>query len=385
VKLLSILAICAGAAFGGPIVFRNAKIFDGTKLLPPASVLVNGGKIVAIGEKIAVPAGAEVIEGGGGTLLPGLIDSHVHSFGDALKIAPIFGVTTVLDMGHGTEYGIKIQTISHPGEAQAFVDARIAEGSDYIKIVYHTGGPLPAISKATLAAVVAAAHKRKKMAVVHIGSQSDARDAISAGADGLVHLFVDSAPEPDFGQFVAAHHAFVIPTLTVLESVSGTPSGASLIDDANFKNALTPADISALKTGFPPSNKPHSYSFAEQTMKLLQAAHVPILAGTDAPNPGTMHGASLHRELELLQKAGLTPTEALAAATSVPAERFHLKDRGRIAPGLRADLLLVKGDPTTYIKATRNIIGVWKGGDQIDRAKYLSELAQQRAESEKQK
>jgi Amidohydrolase family len=92
-----------------------------------------------------------------------------------------------------------------------------------------------------------------------------------------------------------------------------------------------------------------------------------ILAGTDCGNPGTAHGASVHRELALLVAVGLTPSEALAAATAKTAETFQLSDRGRIARGLRADLLLVEGDPTADITATRKIVGVWKQGRKIDR------------------
>ena len=106
---------------------------------------------------------------------------------------------------------------------------------------------------------------------------------------------------------------------------------------------------------------------------------MPILAGTDAINPGTAHGASIHRELELLVAAGLSPSEALAAATSVPATIFGLAGRGRIAPGARADLVLVDGDPTTDIKATRRIVGVWKQGRAIDRDAYRKALESQRS------
>jgi hypothetical protein len=94
---------------------------------------------------------------------------------------------------------------------------------------------------------------------------------------------------------------------------------------------------------------------------------VPLLAGTDAPNPGTAHGASIHRELELLVQAGLSPLEALTAATATPARVFGLKDRGRIAPGLRADLVLVAGDPTEDVTATRKIVAVWKRGARLER------------------
>jgi hypothetical protein len=118
-----------------------------------------------------------------------------------------------------------------------------------------------------------------------------------------------------------------------------------------------------------------TYAAAEASVRQLLIAKVPVLAGTDAPNPGTTHGAALHRELELLVKAGLTPAQALTAATSAPAKAFRLADRGRIAIGLRADLLLVDGDPTRDITATRAIAGVWKGGVRVDRAAYAKTVA----------
>jgi len=107
---------------------------------------------------------------------------------------------------------------------------------------------------------------------------------------------------------------------------------------------------------------------AFKAVNALHAAGVPILAGTDAPAPGSWNGASLHGELELLVRAGLAPAEALAAATSVPARIFHLEDRGRVAAGYRADLVLVRGDPTLDVTATRDIVAVWKAGVALRRA-----------------
>ncbi|MGH3942296.1 MAG: amidohydrolase family protein [Pseudonocardiaceae bacterium] len=106
-------------------------------------------------------------------------------------------------------------------------------------------------------------------------------------------------------------------------------------------------------------------------------AGVTILAGTDATASGTAHGASLHHELELLGRAGLSPSQALTAATAAPAARFGLTDRGRIAPGLAADLLLVEGDPTADITTTRNIVGVWRKGVRFDRDTHRVAVAQQ--------
>ena len=101
----------------------------------------------------------------------------------------------------------------------------------------------------------------------------------------------------------------------------------------------------------------------------LHRAGIPILAGSDSPNLGTTTGASIHQELELLVKAGLSPSEALSSATSLPAEAFGLKDRGRIAPGYRADLLLVDGDPTRQITDTRKIVSIWKAGSLFNSGK----------------
>ena len=406
----------AAAAQSRPTLIRDARLFDGQAVVERASVLVRDGKIAAVGRTVRAPAGAEIVDGRGKTLLPGLIDSHTHSFGDALRSALVFGVTTELDMftqvqmastikadqaagrrldeadlrtagtlvtapgGHGTEYGMTIPTISAPEEAQAFVDARIAEGSDYIKIVYDDaksyGRNIPTISRATMAAVIQAAHRRGKLAVVHISTIGAARDAIESGADGLVHLFIDRAPDAAFAPLVAGKRAFVIPTLTVLESVTGSGGGAALADHPGVAPYLAEPAAGSLRRGFPvrPGGS-NRYEYAEQTVRELRAAGVPILAGTDAPNPGTAHGASLHRELELLVKAGLSPLQALASATSVPAKAFALTDRGRIAPGLRADLLLVEGDPTSDVAGTRDIVRVWKVGVPVDRDGYRAALA----------
>jgi imidazolonepropionase-like amidohydrolase len=398
------------------ILFHDVRLFDGERVTQHRDVLVRDGTIANVAASIAAPVGAQTIAGAGKTLLPGLIDSHTHSWGDALTSALMFGVTTELDMftdktwaaqmraqqhdgkataradlfsagtlvtapkGHGTEYGMPIPTIASPDSAQAFVDARIAEGSDYIKLILddgHTYGlTLPTLSDATMRAVIAAAHKRGKLAVVHVGDLAGARAAIAAGADGLMHLFVDRDPDPEFGRFVAAHHAFVVPTLVVLKGITGSAGGAPLVTDKRTAPYLTKAEATALAQSFGfRSGSPLTYAAAEKSVKQLLAAGVPLLAGTDAGNPGTSHGAALHRELELLVLAGMTPTQALIAATSAPAKAFRLGDRGRIAKGLRADLVLVNGDPTTDITATRDIDGVWKDGVRADRAAYASAIA----------
>jgi imidazolonepropionase-like amidohydrolase len=399
----------------GTRLIRNVRIFDGNRILSEDSVLVRDGKIARIGQGLDTGEAVDVVSGSNRTLLPGLIDSHTHTYPSALEQALVFGVTTELEMfgnprlvasikleeatsgspsradlfsacigatvpgGHPTElpFFSKVPTIAEPERAKDFVDARFAEGSDFLKIIYDDGQThgltYPTMSTETMSALISAAHERDKLAVVHIASFKAAQEAITAGVDGLAHLFVDHPSDPSFAQLVAHHNAFVIPTLTTLESAMGTPSGSSLVVDSDLAPYLSPYDRWNLAT-LGPANAAAGASFAaaKQALVQLHNADVPILAGTDAPNPGTAHGVSIHRELELLVEAGLEPIEALSAATSVPAKHFDLTDRGRIAVGQRADLLLVQGDPTNDILATRNIVAVWKAGVLVDRAAYLT-------------
>ena len=422
---------CLVVALGGPAkaapedvtAFRDVRVFDGRQITAKVTVVVEGGSIARFGPVGEIPAGAKVVEGAGKTLMPGLIDAHTHAFDrDHLVQAAVFGVTTELDMftvpsfaasmrseqaggkgddradlrsagylvtakgGHGTEYGFPIPTIEGPAQALAFVDARIAEGSDYIKIVYDDGHEIgltwPTIDRATLAAVIKAAHDRGKKAVVHVLARENARVALAEGADGLVHLFVDEPIDDALVGLARKSNAFVVPTLTVMDSVGGRGSGASMVGDLALKPFLSPTIAQALEASFPRKEKPEEVrAIPSRAAIQLFRAGVPILAGTDAPNPGTAHGVSLHRELELLAAAGLSPLEALRAATSGPASAFGLDDRGRIAPGLRADLVLVEGDPSVDIKATRRIVGVWKRGRPIDRDAFRSTVQAQRAEA----
>jgi len=209
VLLLSISAFAQPPIPRNEFVIRNARIFDGSSVISRGDVWVKNGNIKAVGPGIDVPPGIRTIDGTGRTLVPGLIDAHVHTMGQDkfLKSALALGVTTELDMGaspkyadriereqaggmhldladlrssrsqptapdgHGTEYGIPIPTVSSPEEAKAVVDALIAEGADFIgEIVYDDGSEfgvrLPTLTKESLKAVIEAAHQRGKLAVV---------------------------------------------------------------------------------------------------------------------------------------------------------------------------------------------------------------------------
>jgi imidazolonepropionase-like amidohydrolase len=384
------------------IVFRNVDVFDGSRLIRRTNVLVRDGMIRAVAPDIVIPSAAQIVDGKGKTLLPGLFDAHTHlgaTHGEQfLRDALSFGVTTELEMwgsdpdlalrkkmaaggfvetadfrtagtgitvpkGHPTQMGGNptFPTLGPGDDVQDFVDARIAEGSDYIKVIYEHA--FPTLTRQQLEDVVAAAHRRNKLVVCHVTTQRDAREAIAVGVDGIVHIFADSPPEADFAEFAARHHVFVIPTLSVIEAVTGGTNKPWWQSTPTLAPYITPSIRRTLDLKMPSTlGAKMKFTHARAAVGALRRAGVSILAGTDAPAPSLAHGVSLHRELELLVLSGLTPLEALSSATSKPARAFGFHDRGRIAEGTRADLLLVNGDPSVEIKTTRDIAGVWKLG-----------------------
>ncbi len=424
-RLLTSLLLACGivssfSASASGWLIQDVRVFDGNTMHEKRNVLLNGEKIVDADFHGIAPADTSLVNGKGKTLLPGLIDAHVHAY-QHFDLPLLFGVTTQIDMftgvevmqeiskkmqrgenhgaadlfsagtlvtaagGHGTEYGMKIPTLDKPENAQAFVDARIAEGSYFIKIVMEDGWEthkFASLDLATVTATIKAAHLRGKLAVVHISTLKNARLALEAGADGLVHLFVGKTISDEevssFVQLAKQHHAFIIPTFSVLESMAGLKP-LDLIDNPEINSLLNNDELATLKNGYSPVAKPGLMVAPNTLVAALNCAKVPLLAGTDAGNAGTQYGASLHHEMHELVAAGLSPVQAMVAATSAPASAFGLTDRGRISKGYKADLVLVEGNPGVDINATKQIIEVWKDGERVTglRDQQRQKIAQQ--------
>ncbi|ERK71212.1 amidohydrolase family protein [Leifsonia aquatica] len=406
----------------------GARIFDGEEVIPETSVVIEGTRIVSIGGE--VPDGAVVVDGRGGTLMPGLIDAHVHTSLEGLELALTFGVTTELEMqgmftrvartqvtendrvadvrsagfgitppgGHPSELmgdgghddgdeapwkaegaaadqwaDIVMPFATTPEEAVAFIPRLEATGSDYIKFMIDDGtvegAPgLPLLDDATIAAGVAEAHRRGLLTVAHTLTVDATASAIAGGIDGLVHLFMDRPHTPQIIEAVAASGAFVVPCVVLNASMMGIPATA-FAADPRVRSKLDDAWIATLESSY--DRYPQGdLDDVLASVRALHAAGVDILVGTDVSFPlpalgGMAHGASVHHELQLLVRAGLTPTEALRAATATPSRRFGLDDRGRIRESLRADLVLVDGDPTTRISDTLGIRQVWRRGSAL--------------------
>lgn len=400
----------------------NARIFDGEAVLDERLVVIDGPLITRIGGEI--PPDAEVIDAEGQTLLPGLIDSHVHTSRSALALALQFGVTTELEMqgtstrdradiaeddsvadvrsagfgltppgGHPSELfgdrrpdhdgstvddtgdsdeaaSIVMPFVTTPEEAVAFIPRLVETGSDYIKFMIDDGTVeghpgLPMLTAPTVAAGVAEAHRLGMLTVAHALTIDATRTAVESGIDGLAHLFMDRPHTPAIIDLIARSGVFVVPCVVLNASMMGI-SAAEFAADPRVDRRLDDVWRATLRGSFDRYHEGDLDAVLTSVMA-LHAAGVDLLVGTDVSVPfpsfgGLAHGASVHHELQMFVRAGLAPMEALRAATSTPARRFGLNDRGRVAVGKRADLLLVDGDPTETISDTLNIRTVWRRG-----------------------
>src|SRR3954449_696502 len=234
------------------VLIVGAKLFDGDRFLPRGCLLVLEGRVTALDARLTPPAGVPVVDARGGTVLPGLIDAHVHVYPGALQAALRSGVTTELDMfadpslvrslgqqassdpsaadlrsagigatapgGHPTrlvEQGMlaPFPTVAGPEQAEAFVAARVAEGSQFLKVILEdgttTGHSYPTLTADTVRALVHAAHAQGLLVVAHTLTQAHALLAVGAGVDGLAHLFLDEPPSPQFLDAAAQRNVFV--------------------------------------------------------------------------------------------------------------------------------------------------------------------------------
>ena len=389
-----------------------AAVWDGVADAPQAGwlVLVRGSRIEAVGpaSRVHAPAGAERVDLPGTTLMPGMIEGHSHLFlhpynetlwdnqvlGEPLgyRMAEAVaharatleaGITTTRDLGTegAQDYDIQLQRAinrgvvpgpriigvtraivatgsygpkrynysfdppqgaqeaSGPEEITRVVRDQIGHGADWIKLYADYGwgpapGSRPTFTLEEMKAAVATATDAGLPVAAHSNTPEGMRRAILAGVTTIEH---GGGGTPEIFQLMHEKGVALCPTLAADEAyaeyfagyVPGkTPEPKSLTDKwAAFKNAL------------------------DAGVKICFGGDVGVFT----------HGTNV-REAELMVAHGMTPLAAAKAATSGNAEIFHLADRGRIAPGLLADLIAVQGDPTKDITVLRKVVGVWKGG-----------------------
>ncbi|KAK4893285.1 hypothetical protein LTR27_008408 [Elasticomyces elasticus] len=386
------------------LIIRDVRIFDGETCADNSSLWIQDGVIKAVGGSFE-DADAEVLSMPGHTLLPGLIDAHCHPYGDVKlpKQSFRFGITTIVDMHNTHENAVQQKKWSqqrkdfpdvksahyaatiHGGwpayvemklsnnehatfdqypnvnteeAASSFVEQAATNGTDFIKLMHEGGraigipeGVLAQPTLAVQAAVVREAHERGMKVVAHALAQRDTIDVLRAGVDGLAHTFFDEPISPEVIDLYRHNDAWVIPTTLC----AGTLTGESLeIVERFCKDDRVRSKIS-----------PEQAQLAHGCLHMKSAG----ASGSDAAAgaPGLPFGASLLIEMYLLvTKAGMTPIEVLRSATSITADCFGWPDRGRLAVGLKADMLLVAGNPLNDITKLLDVRGIWRDGVKFD-------------------
>ena len=415
------------------LLLENVTVIDGTGAPGRAGmwVAVTGERISAVGPAGSVRApggpGAETIDASGQFLIPGLWDMHVHLGGldGGTRAGPAFiahGVTGVRDMGSPLDEILTlrdrwptalpsgprlvaagpilqgplpfelplVRSVDSPAEARAAVDDLHRAGVDFIKV----GDTVPPDAYPTL---VDRARGHGLPVAGHLPVGVGAADAALAGQRSIEHfgsarfhgLLLASSSEQDTlarrvqalldaarrGDAAADAHLFRA-DLTGLLADSFSPQKAAALSrtfaDRGTAQVPTLVAVRSVWDAQADGMTEHDRRAADRVwdryremVRLMRDAGVPILAGTDqAPD-----GASLHRELELLVEAGLSPLEAIVAATSRPAAFLGLTEElGTVEAGKRADLVLLDGDPLADIANTRRIAAVVVGGSLLDRA-----------------
>lgn len=405
------------------VLIRNARLFDPRDLSVTAgtSVLVRGAHIVRVGAdaEIPVPEGAEVIEAHGRFLMPGLWDNHQH-FGDNIGVLDIAnGVTSARDMANdtdeflervarfdaGTELGPRVWKagiIDGTGPYAGPTKMRVASAAEALKDVdwyaEHGYGQIKIYSSvppALVAVIADQAHARGLRVSGHVPALMSAEQFVAAGADEIQHInFVvldflfDTVKETrNMNRFtaVAAHarefgpeqpqvqafiaylrrqHTVLDPTVNVFEALfCGDP--AAITPGLESIAARMPAQVRrGMLSGalaVPPGEEAAYRAALPALLALIKALHeagVTLIPGTDS-----VAGYELHHELELYVRAGIPPAEVLRMATLTSAQVIGQSgERGVLAPGKLADLILVNGDPSTHIADIRNVELVMKGG-----------------------
>lgn len=322
----------------------NYPLFDGTQVWENASVVIENGVI-----------SAETVLGTGDVdsryfLMPGLIDAHTH-MGTMTQVEAMLqhGITATCDVSASQDLvAASDQLLIHPSAGMAmgmvlsgksYVDKACESGAKYIKVLLFSPH---SIGKRALSSIVDAAHEKDLKVAVHATEIATVQQAVDAGADILLHVPMKEPFPAELARTMADKGIAVAPTLVMMETFAHSGRNGYL---------------------------PEHYANAEAAVRLLHDSGVEILVATDANTgsfaPGVAYGSSLHREMALLVQAGLSPLEVLQGVTAKNAQAFDLSGIGTIAPGQKANLILIEGRPDQAITDSAKIVQIWVDGKPI--------------------
>ncbi len=416
---LTLLFSLAAPAAAQVTAFVGGRLIDGTgRVIENGTLVIDGVRIVAAGPvaTTTVPAGAMRVDARGKTLLPGLVNAHGHLAATVglrsdpssytrenlirqLRTYAQYGVTTVFSLGDDQAAGFDLRNEQNTGpldRARLFVAGPVITGDtaeaaramaievaemkpDLLKIRVDdnlgTGRKMP---EPAWRAAIDEAHKRNLKVAVHIYSLADAKATLSGGADFIAHSVRDAPVDDAFIAAMTSRDVCYSPTFTREISTFIYGATPTWVDDPFFVKGVTPDIISQLKdpkrqeqirngAGWQAGQQYQAgLEVAKRNLKTLVDRGVRIAFGTDTGPPARFQGFFEHLELEMMVDAGLTPMQALVAATG-DAARCHQRagQFGTLAAGAAADLLILGANPLENIRNTRSIEQVWINGRRI--------------------
>jgi imidazolonepropionase-like amidohydrolase len=420
--LLAALALaCASTPRAPPTAFVGVTVLpmDGDLALPDQTVIVEGERIGALGPttEVRIPASARRIDGRGRWLLPGFTDAHVHLYSRVeLPLYLANGVTSVLNLhghpahlrwrreiAHGERLGPRIFTTGPsfasphtPEEAVRLVAEQAAAGYDGVKIYNQVGrAEYPALAaEAKRLGLLFTGHVARapgfETVLAHGQSIAHAEEytysffnPLEDGDDS--HIVYDEARIPEAVRLTREAGITVTPTLSTYRDILRqaedlahylenpelrylAPWLRATLEPAlnRYQNRYSPEELARMHV---------SFALQKKLVLALARAEVPLLTGSDATCIGPVAGVSIHEELAELVGAGLTPLEALRAATVAPARHLDRSGgSGTLRVGQRADLVLLAADPLADIRHTRRIAGVMAAGRWLDKARLAAEV-----------
>lgn len=260
-----------------------------------------------------------------------------------------------------------------PEQARAQVRELAAHKPDFVKIWVDDGfGRLPKMKPEIFRAIIDEAHQHGLRVVAHVFYLEDVKALVQAGVDGLGHSIRDQAVDTDLINAMKARGVFLIPTLVRDESTFVYADSPRWLDEPFFQAGLAFGVLTALKSpAFIRQNRSNpdlprlraAFEMGEKNLKTLFDAGIKIGFGTDSGPPTRFQGFFEHRELQLMVESGLTPMQAIVAATRTGAEILGAgSEFGTLAPGKQADFLVLDGDPLEDIHNTEELSAVWQAG-----------------------
>lgn len=419
----ALLLLFSLAAFAQPLLIRGGTLIDGQAR--QADLLIDNGRIKAIGPNLPSPPGADIIDARGKSVLPGLFDLHTHvnyptvggsrqDWGKNLKAYLRSGVTSLADFGtypetyepvrrllaegkwqgprvhfaarfstpggHGVEGGrgdFFTNEVLTPRQAHAAMARVLPYKPDIIKVFtdgwrYAQAPDMTSMELETLRAIVEDAHKAGIPVLTHTVTLAKGKIAAKAGVDAIMHGIQDQPIDDELIQLMRANNVAYGPTAAVYEPRAG------YINEPLLTELLEPAAIDSLKNrpmlAAPSAQRIRKYELLRQNVAALHKAGISIVAGTDAGIVGTHHGWASLREIKLLAGAGLGPADALKAATANAARVLRDNDRGSLAEGKIADILIVNGRPDQDINTIDRIDTVIQAGRIVNLAALSSAI-----------